>query len=244
MAPEALVKLEPQPSGRRARERLTPSERMADIMRCAGVLLREQVDREGIVAAIAARLGIVEGTIYRYFPTKRDLIIRVAEDWYEGMLADYDRELAAISGTQARLRFMIWRHLTVMHDEPAMCRLVLDELRADGGYRKTSIYQLNRLYTRRTLSLVKDGIASGEIRADVPLAMVRDMIYGGIEHHTWAYLRGEGTFSPEQAADDIVAILYRGIAVPQENTGALSRLELSRLEAVATRLEDLVQNKG
>jgi AcrR family transcriptional regulator len=211
---------------------------MADIMRCAGALLRAQDDREGIVAEIASRLGIVEGTIYRYFPTKRDLIVQVAEDWYEGMLADYDRELAGISGTRARLRFMVWRHLTVMHDEPAMCRLVLDELRADRGYRKTSIYELNRQYTQRTLAIIKDGIASGELRADVPLTMVRDMIYGGIEHHTWAHLRGEGTFSPEQAADDIIAIVYRGIAAPQENNGAVARLE-----DVANRLERLTQNQ-
>ncbi len=226
------MNLETQP---RRRERLSRSERMADIMRCAGRILRESEDREGIVADIAGRLGIVEGTIYRYFATKRDLIIRVAEEWYEGMLADYDRELAGITGTKARLRFMIWRHLTVMHDEPAMCRLVLDELRADAGYRKTSIYQLNRHYTQRTLAIVKDGIASGELRAEVPLTMVRDMIYGGIEHHCWAYLRGEGRFSPARAADDIVAIVYRGIAAPEDTSA------LSRLEQVADRLEQITQ---
>lgn len=229
------VKLEAQPR-RRTRERLSRSERMADIMRCAGKLLRESDDRERIVAEIAKRLGIVEGTIYRYFATKRDLITQVAEDWYEGMLADYDRELAGISGTRARLRFMIWRHLTVMHDEPAMCRLVLDELRADAGYRETSIYQLNRQYTHRTLAIVKEGIASGELRADVPLTMVRDMIYGGIEHHCWAYLRGEGAFSPEQAADDIVTIVYRGIAAPEDTAS------LARLEDVAARLERFTQH--
>ena len=49
------------------------------------------------MAEIAKRLGIVEGTIYRYFPTKRELIIHVAEDWYQGMLADYDRELALVA---------------------------------------------------------------------------------------------------------------------------------------------------
>ena len=215
---------------------------MADIMRCAGEILRAHRDRDGIVAEIAGRLGIVEGTIYRYFPTRRDLIIQVAEDWYEGMLADYDRELAGISGTRARLRFMIWRHLTVMHDEPAMCRLVLDELRADAGYRKTSIYELNRQYTRRTLAIVKDGIASGELRADVPLTMIRDMIYGGIEHHTWAYLRGEGKFSPTQAAEDIVAIIYRGVAVPEDASKTAGAL--ARLDNVATRLERIAQNQS
>ncbi len=228
------MKLEAQPR-RRARERLSRTERMADIMRCAGVILRESGDRDGLVAEIAKRLGIVEGTIYRYWATKRDLIIEVAEHWYEGMLADYDRELAGIAGTKARLRFMIWRHLTVMHDEPAMCRLVLDELRADAGYRKTSIYQLNRQYTQRTLAIVKEGIASRELRADVPLTIVRDMIYGGIEHHCWAYLRGEGKFSPERAADDIVAVVYLGIAAPEDTD------TVARLEDVAARLERVTQ---
>lgn len=222
----------------RRRERLSPSERKTDIMRCAAALLREGGDRDGIVAEIAKRLGIVEGTIYRYFTTKRDLITQVAEDWYAGMLADYDRELAGIAGTSARLRFMIWRHLTVMHDEPAMCRLVLDDLRADAGYRKTSIYQLNRQYTQRTLGIVKEGITSGELRADVPLTMVRDMIYGGIEHHCWAYLRGEGAFSPARAADEIVAIVYRGIAAPASHAPDA----VARLEDVAARLEKFTQD--
>ena len=144
---------------------------MADIMRMAGVILREQGDREGLVADLAARLGIVEGTIYRYFPSKRDLVVQVAEDWYEGMLADYDRQLEEQSTARLRATACVsrsWRHLTVMHDEPAMCRLVLDELRADPGYRRTSIYELNRQYTQRTIAIVKEGIASGELRADVP----------------------------------------------------------------------------
>jgi hypothetical protein len=123
-----------------------------------------------------------------------------------------------------------------MHDEPAMCRLVLDDLRADAGYRKTSIYQLNRQYTQRTMAIVKDGIASGELRADVPLTMVRDMIYGGIEHHCWAYLRGEGAFSPARAADDIVAIVYRGVTAAP---AALAPDAVTRLETVAARLEHL-----
>ena len=182
-------------------------------MEAARAILRETGYHETIVAELAERLGIVEGTIYRYFATKRELIVQVAEEWYEEMLADYDRELSGISGTRNRLRFMVWRHLTVMHDEPAMCRLVLGELRGWTDYRSTSVYGLNRQYTQRTLGIIKEGIASGEFRADVPLTIVRDMIYGAIEHHTWSYQRGAGAFSPERAADDIVDIIYRGLAV-------------------------------
>ena len=77
------------------------------------------------------------------------------------------------------------------------------------------MFEVNRRYTRRTIDILKEGIARGEIRRDIPLRIARDMIFGGVEHHTWAFVRGEGTFSPVAAADAIVDILRRGIAAPE-----------------------------
>src|SRR5947209_11428936 len=98
--------------------RLSREQRIADLMRVARDIFRVRGFDDGVVGEIAAAAGVVEGTIYRYFPTKRDLLIEVMEDWYEEMLADYDQHLKGITGTRNRLRFMIWRHLTVMHEEP------------------------------------------------------------------------------------------------------------------------------
>ena len=201
---------------------------------------------EAVISEIAQRLGVVEGTIYRYFPSKRDLLIEVAGDWYEQMLSDYDQQLQGLRGTWNRLRFMVWRHLVVIHEEPAMCRLVMGELRVWQEYRKTPVYELNRLYTQRTLSIIEDGMASGEFRSDVPLQIVRDMIYGGVEHHTWAYLRGTGDFSPDEAADSIVDIIYRGLANPEaaSDVADTSGQVIHRLEQVTKRLEQLAKSPG
>jgi AcrR family transcriptional regulator len=203
-------------------------------MRIARDVFRARGFDDGVIGEIADKAGVVEGTIYRYFPTKRDLLIEVMEDWYEEMLADYDQHLKGIAGTRNRLRFMIWRHLTVMHEEPMLCRLMMGEVRAGADYRRTAVYDLNRRYTQRTIAIIKEAVGTGEFSGDVPVTIVRDMIYGGIEHHCWAYLRGEGDFSPERAADEIVAIVYRGLAADQSRNPET----LARLEAVAARLED------
>ena len=191
---------------------------------------------DAVIAEIAERAGVVEGTIYRYFTGKRDLLIKVVEHWYEEMLADYDPHLRGIRGTWNRLRFMIWRHLTVIHTDPAMCRLIFNELRSGTEYRETTVFELNREYTNRTLAIIQEAQATGELRSGVPLRVVRDMIYGGVEHHIWAFLRGEGDFSPEDSADAITDIIYRGLV---RAGAALDRGEaaISRLEAVAERLE-------
>ncbi len=220
---------------RRRRSRLPREQRMQDIMRVAAQVFCEKGYSDALTAQIAARAGVVEGTIYRYFPGKRELLIRVVEQWYERILADYDQQLRGVRGARARLRFLIWRHLTVIHNEPGMCRLIFNQLRAWPEYRRTTVFELTREYTRRTLAVLQEGVDAGEIRADLPLRIVRDMIYGGVEHHTWAYLRGEGDFAPDEAADAMTELVYRGLARAPPQSAAEATLR--RLEALAQRLE-------
>lgn len=205
-------------------------------MTAARAVFCERGYAEASITEIAQRAGVVEGSIYRYFASKRELLIKVVEDWYREMLADYDQQLRSVRGTWNRLRFMIWKHLSTIHREPALCRLVFGELRPGAEYRSTGVFELNRAYTNRTLDILREGIAAGELRADIPLPLVRDLVYGCIEHHTWAFLRGEGDFAVDETADAITDIVHRGLTV-----GAASREEAAaeRLERVTSRLERL-----
>jgi hypothetical protein len=73
----------------------------------------------------------------------------------------------------------------------------------------------------------------------VPLRIVRDMIFGCAEHHSWAYLRGEGRFSPDEAADAITNLIYRGLARAGADKAATVAGSVQRLERAVQRLEGL-----
>src|ERR1700727_145777 len=187
----AMPRVVPEPLPRRQIYRLPRAQRVADIMMTARAVFSEKGYNDAMIAEIAERAGVVEGTIYRYFSGKRELLIKVVEDWYEEMLTDYDRQLLGIRGTWNRLRFMVWRHLSVIHNDPAMCRLIFNELRSVPEYRETAVFELNREYTNRTLAIVQEAMDSGEFRAGIPLRVVRDMIYGGLVRSGVAIDRGE-----------------------------------------------------
>ena len=223
-------------TARRQVFRLSRERRVADIMAAARAVFRERGYEDAPLSEIAERANVVEGSIYRYFDNKRDLLVKVIEDWYEGMLTDYEQQLSGISGTRNRLRYMIWRHLTTIHEEPALCNLMFQFLRTGADYSHTAVFQLNRQYTRQTLAIVNDGIAAGELRDDPPLRLVRDMIYGCIEHHTWAYLRGEGDFDTDATADAIVDLIVNGM---QKKQAALQPDLALRIEKAVERLERL-----
>ena len=219
--------------------RLSRERRVADIMEAAKAVFLEKGYDAALISEIAARADVVEGTIYRYFENKRDLMIKVVERWYDEMLSDFDEQLQGIRGTWNRLRFMIWKHLATIEREPALCRLVFQELRPGPEYRTTSVFELNQEYTKRTLEIVEQAMTSGEFRKDVPLRIVRDMIFGCVEHHTWGLIRGHGRVDIDRAADVIAEMIYRGLAavpaLPENPSAQLAE----RLDHIATRLEQL-----
>lgn len=232
------------PRVRRAKVSRLPAERrISDIMIAARAVFAEKGYQEALIADIAERAGVVEGSIYRFFANKRELLVRAVEDWYRDMLARDAERFAGVRGTWNQLRFVVWHHLISIRREPALSRLVLLELRADPDYRHTRVFELNQQYTRRLVAIVQAAIDSGEFRADAAPGLVRDMIYGCIEHRTWAYLRGEGDFDLDATADGITDLVYRGLVAHDRSRDAGGgdadglAAATSRLERIAERME-------
>lgn len=222
---------------RRKSKRLPPERRISDILSFSHDVFREYGYEDASMAEIARRADITEGSIYRYFDNKNDLLIKVMEKWYTSRLSDYRIQLEGISGVQNRLRYMIWLHLKTVHDEPMLCRIMFKHLRDDQDYRSTIVYELNRQYTRSTVDVIREGIDSGEFRTDLPLRLLRDLIFGCIEHQVWAYLRNEGDFDPEKLADEIISLLIKGISTTSSTSEPLSKPLIRRLELAIERLE-------
>ena len=227
---------------RRQVNRLPPERRIADILQAARDVFTENGYNEALVSDIAERAGVVEGSIYRFFANKRELLVKTVEHWYEDMLAHDEAQFRAIRGTWNRIRFVVHHHLASIRREPALSRLVLAELRADPDYRKTRLFQLNQAYTHRIVEIVKEATASGELRADVAPTLVRDMVFGAVEHRTWAFLRNEGEFQIDETADGIAELIYRGLLrQPREEPASKTTL---RLERVVGKLEALAKSKA
>jgi AcrR family transcriptional regulator len=186
-------------------------DRMDGILDAAQAVFCEKGYAATAVAEVAARLGVVEGTVFKYFPTKRDLLLRVLERWYVRMASDYAQDLAGVEGARARLRLLIWRHLRSLRENPQLCRLMFQEVRSGNDYRGSRLHELNKRYAGLLTAVVDDGVQAGEFRADVPAALLRDLVYGGIEHHAWNYFEGRGRLDVDAITDGIMKVLGHGI---------------------------------
>lgn len=164
---------------------------------------------------LADALGVGKGTLYRYFPTKRDLflaavdrVMRLLHTWIEEHCQDavdsLDRSARAI---QAYLQFFD------LH--PEYVELVMQE-RAEFKDRKTPTYFAHREknmepWKERYRGLIADGRVR-EMPAERITKVMSDLVYGTMFTNYFTSRHGEY----ETQAREILDIVFHGILSDSE----------------------------
>ncbi len=200
----------PRPAAAPARKRLPKAERYEGILAAAEEVFCQLGYDAATMADVAQRAGVVEGNVYRYFKSKRELVARVVSDWYSRKISELDAEVRQIASVRSRLRYLIAAHLRSLRDSPALMRLIIRELRTGDPEFSAIVGELNQRYTAFLRLTLEDGVRSGELRESTPVRLVRDMIFGGIEHHAARYLAGSGALDVESTADQMLALILAG----------------------------------
>jgi TetR/AcrR family transcriptional regulator, fatty acid metabolism regulator protein len=162
------------------------------------------------IADIARAAGVSDGLVYRYFANKRDLLNAVLTEFYERTMVDLESIAARDAPFEQRLHDIIHRHIEAFVLEADACRLFISEVRTAADYQGSAVQQLNRRYTSILVRIIESGIATGEVRADIEMRLVRDVIFGAIEHRTWAAVNGR-PLDIDATAKGLVELLRYGL---------------------------------
>ncbi|TDU30974.1 TetR family transcriptional regulator [Panacagrimonas perspica] len=215
--------------------RMDRDARIADILVAARETFLSRGYHAAAVSEIARTLGVAEGTIFKYFPTKRDLLNKVIEHWYGDLFGDYSKELGPIQGAKNRFRYLVWRHLCTVVEWPEMCRLIFTEVRVQPDYAQSPLHEMNHRYTGLLVDVVREGIRSKEFRQAVAPELIRDLVYGGIEHHAWRFLYGNGELDPKRVADQLTDLVCGGVQAEKASTVSLDTRKFAELTATMER---------
>ncbi len=228
------------PATQRRRTRRPRAEREAEILEAARKVFAEQGYAAAAVAEVAARAGVVEGTVYAYFDSKRALLIAVMKQFYEELISETERGLDAVRGTENRLRFVIRHHLDTFARELGLCRLIVSEARPDVALYDEAILDLNRRYTGLALRVLEEGVRDGSLRSDLVPSVTRDLLYGGIEHAVWRSVFTGAPLDAAGLADQLSDALLGGILARSVTADGAADAAVLRLERAIERLESRI----
>ena len=174
-------------------------------------LLEDRTFESITIAEIAVTAGITEGLIYKYFKDRRDLLHHVLKEHYEHFLVQIDRDLQGIDGALNKLRKIIWASIERYANHRVFARIILLEVRNSEGYFQSEAYALVKQFNRIIIGIIKEGIASGEIRDDLPPVFIRNAIFGTIEHSCLNRVIFNEPVSTADAAKFITDLIFNGI---------------------------------
>lgn len=115
---------------------------------------------------LAAEVGVQAAALYRYFPTKEDLLFTLMREHMEGLLNSWERARPATTDPVARLDSYVRNHIAFHIERRHATHVSNMELRSLSHDRLTQILKLRTTYEKELRTILRDGAEAGLFSID------------------------------------------------------------------------------
>lgn len=145
-------------------------------------LAAEQNPSEITTAAIAKRMNLTQGALFRHFPSK-DAIWQAVIAWVaERLLARVDGAIEAAGSPLSALEAVFMTHIEFVAAHPGVPRMIFGELQhAEGTVARRMVRTLLERYGERLVNLIEEGKAQGLLAREVDTAASATLFIGTIQ---------------------------------------------------------------
>lgn len=161
---------------------LPADARRAETIEAVVALAAERNPGDITTAAIATRLGLTQGALFRHFPNK-DAILEAVMAWVsDRLLARIEVAVAAAPTPLAAMEAAFLAHATFVSEHPGVPRMLFGELqRSEDTAAKRLVRTLLGRYRERLAKLVEQGKREGSIAADVDTGVALSGFIGTLQ---------------------------------------------------------------
>jgi AcrR family transcriptional regulator len=201
-------------TGGARRQRHTARERRVEAVATVLELAAEGSPGEITTAAIADRMGLTQGALFRHFATK-EAVWEAVMEWVSGQLLG--RLAAAVAEAEGRgalavLEAMFLAHVDFIVRHPGVPRMLFGEIqRPDDSAPKQLVRALMERYRKRLAEWIRRGRDSGEIAAEVDPAAAATLFIGIIQGLVLQSLVAGESARMRRQAPQAFALYKRGI---------------------------------
>lgn len=191
---------------------LPAEERRAVTVEAVVALAAEQNPNDITTAAIAKRMGLTQGALFRHFPNK-DAILQAVMEWVaDRLLARVDKALQTATSPLAALEAMFMAHVEFVIEHPGVPRMLFGELqRAEETGPKRMVQALIHRYGKRLRRLLEEGKTLGELDTHLDTEASVILFIGTIQGLVMQSLLASDLDRIRDDAPKVFAIYRRGI---------------------------------
>jgi TetR/AcrR family transcriptional regulator len=171
-----------QPQARRRRVRLPAAERRQEIVRAVLELARERGPDAITTQAIAERIGVTQGALFRHFPDKETIWVAVFA-WVRAALARVlDEAVDDAASPLANLERVFSAHVGLVDANPGLPRVLFHELQSTGDSPvRVAVREMVADYRKRLARLIDAAKDAGEVSRDLDTALATVLFIGAVQ---------------------------------------------------------------
>jgi AcrR family transcriptional regulator len=161
---------------------LSADERKAVTVEAVIELAGERNPSEITTAAIAERMGLTQGAIFRHFPNK-DAIMQAVMQWTsDHLMLHIIRAGKEKDSPSVKLESIFAAHVSFIMKHPGIPRILFAELQhSKDTFTKKTVQNLIRKYSGYIQCLIEDGKSAGELDPDLDNDAVATLFIGMIQ---------------------------------------------------------------
>lgn len=142
-------------------------KRYAEILDAAASVFAEKGYHGASTKDIADRLGIRQGSLYYYFPSKEVALEEVCLIGVDGFVSRLKAIIDQDLPHEDRVRRAIANHLEPLASKPNYVRVFLKERQHLDGERRQKVSRRSAEYERLFEEMLREGVTDGAIRGDL-----------------------------------------------------------------------------
>lgn len=164
------------------------------------------------VSDIAREAGIASGTIYLYFRTKDEILVTLFREKMAQWVTQVRREIASAPDAVTKIRRLVALHFQVLEGHPELAEVVQVELRQGQKFFRGASAQEVSSYFELITAVLEEGVASGQLRHDVPTKVATKVLFGAMDQVATSWVLGKRKYRLTEAAEAVASIFLQGVS--------------------------------
>lgn len=196
-------------------DRHEPSDRREEILDAATRLFAELGFSDAVTQLLADRLGVGKGTIYRYFPSKKELFLAAADRAMRQLHERMDSSIQGVDDSLDRIALAVTAYLDFFAEHPEDVELLIQERARFKDRAKPTYFEYREKSVQRWRERYRSLIAQGRIR-EMPVERISDVIAAATYGAMFLNYFGGRSESFAAQAEDILDVIFFGILSESE----------------------------
>jgi TetR/AcrR family transcriptional regulator len=164
------------------RHRLTTDQRQQEIVATVLALARERGPDAITTQAIANRMGLTQGAVFRHFPDKQTIWLAVFAWVRESLGAAVAVAVEKVDAPLAKIERAFLAHVAFIAEHPGVARVMFHEMQYPGDSPvRTEVRAMINSYRQRLTLLFTQAKAAGELPRDLDATLAPVLFIGAVQ---------------------------------------------------------------